>query len=82
MITLYGATWCPDCTRSKAYLDQKKVPYTYVDLELDPTAADTVEKLNKGLQSIPTIVFSDGSILTEPTDSELGAKIADIEPAT
>ena len=58
------------------------MPYEYLDLELDPGAADTVEKLNNGLQSIPTFVFSDGSILTEPTDSELGAKIADIEPAT
>ncbi len=82
MITLYGAKWCPDCTRSKAFLDSRKVPYTYIDLELDPTAADTVERLNNGLQSIPTIVFGDGSILTEPSDIELGAKLADIEPAT
>jgi glutaredoxin-like protein len=71
MITLYGAKWCPDCTKSKNTLTKYQIPYHYVDLELVPDAAATVEKINDGNQSIPTIVFEDGSILVEPTDQEL-----------
>jgi glutaredoxin len=74
-LTLYGAQWCPDCKRSKAYLDERKIDYDYVDLEVVPEAAGIVEKINKGMQSIPTIVFPNGKVLVEPTDEELAAEI-------
>jgi glutaredoxin-like protein len=74
-ITFYGAEWCPDCRRSKALLNKLKVKYNYIDLEEVPTAADEVMKINKGMQSIPTIVFTDGSVLVEPSDEELENKI-------
>jgi len=74
-ITLYGATWCPDCRRSKAFLGEQRIPYTYVDLEEHPEAVDTVLALNGGKQIIPTIVFADGSFVTEPTNEELAEKV-------
>jgi len=67
-IIFYGATWCPDCRRSKKFLDERKVDYTYINLEETPDTAAEVEKINKGMQSIPTIVFPDGTILTEPSN--------------
>ena len=39
-ITLYGADWCSDCTRSKGYLDAHQVPYTYVDVDADAAAKE------------------------------------------
>ena len=74
-IVLYGATWCPDCRRSKAFLGEQRIPYTYVDLEEHPEAVDTVLQLNDGKQIIPTIVFPDGSFVTEPTNEELAEKV-------
>lgn len=74
-ITLYGATWCPDCRRSKAFLSDQRVPYTYVDLEQHPDAVQTVLDLNGGKQIIPTIVFPDGSHVAEPTDEELADRL-------
>lgn len=70
-IKFYGATWCPDCRRSKQYLDEKGVGYDYIDIEKVPGAAEEVEKINKGFQSIPTIVFPNKKILTEPSNEEL-----------
>ncbi len=74
-ITLYGATWCPDCRRSKAFLVEQRIPYTYVDLEDHPEATEIVENYNSGKRIIPTIVFADGSILTEPSNEELAEKL-------
>lgn len=74
-IIFYGAEWCPDCRRSRALLNKLKVHYTYINLEKVPTAADEVMKINNGMQSIPTIIFPDRSILVEPSDEELENKI-------
>ena len=70
-IKFYGATWCPDCIRSKAFLDEQKVEYEYINIEKVPGAAEEVEKINNGYQSIPTIIFPDGRILVEPSNVEL-----------
>lgn len=74
-IIFYGAEWCPDCIRSKKLLDRLKVPYKYIDLDKVPEASDEVIKINKGMRSIPTIVFPDKSVLVEPSDEELEEKI-------
>ncbi len=70
-IKFYGTTWCPDCIRSKKYLDENMVGYEFIDLAVDSQAAAEVEKINHGLQSIPTIVFPNGKILVEPSNAEL-----------
>ncbi|MBI4496407.1 MAG: NrdH-redoxin [Chloroflexi bacterium] len=74
-ITMYGTTWCPDCTRSKRLLDRHQVPYTWVNIDEDPTAAALVMRLNQGRRIVPTIVFPDGSVLAEPSDPELARKL-------
>ena len=74
-ITVYGALWCPDCRRSKALLDRQKTPYAWVDVSQDAEGMRRVEELNDGKQIIPTIVFGDGSVLVEPSDAELSAKL-------
>lgn len=75
MITFYGTAYCPDCVRSKKLLDEEGVKYRYIGLEDNPDAADEVIKLNNGMQSVPTIIFDDGSVLTEPSNEELLLKI-------
>ncbi|MCA9385614.1 thioredoxin family protein [Candidatus Dojkabacteria bacterium] len=78
MITFYGANWCGDCIRSKALLDNNEITYEYVDIEKNPEAVAYVEKINNGLRSIPTIVFDNGEVLTEPSNEQLLAMIKDI----
>lgn len=75
MITMYGADWCGDCRRAKAYLGERGVPYTYVDLVDTPAATEIVLERNGGKQSIPVVVFTDDSHLTEPSNADLEQKL-------
>lgn len=74
-LTIYGALWCGDCRRAKRFLDERKVAYTWIDVEQDAAAAAEVARLNRGMQSIPTLVFADGSTLVEPSNAELARKL-------
>jgi thioredoxin reductase (NADPH) len=74
-LTVYGATWCGDCKRAKKFLGEQRLPYTWVDVEQDATALALVERINQGKRIIPTIVFGDGSVLVEPSNAELAAKL-------
>ena len=74
-ITLYGAPWCPDCKRSKQFLGEQRVPYNWVDIDQDEEGRRYVQQANDGRQIIPTIVFEDGSLLVEPSNAELAAKL-------
>lgn len=74
-IVFYGADWCRDCRRSKAYLDSRGVDYRYVDVEVSKEAADEAMAVS-GRPNIPVIVFPDGSHVVEPSDEVLAAKLA------
>ena len=75
-ITVYGAPWCPDCKRAKQFLGEQRVPYNWIDIDQDEEGRKYVQQVNDGKQIIPTIVFEDGSLLVEPTNAELAAKLS------
>jgi thioredoxin reductase (NADPH) len=74
-ITVYGASWCPDCRRAKQFLASHRIPYEWIDLEEFPERTAEVEARNDGKRIIPTIVFPDGSFLAEPSNDELAERI-------
>ena len=74
-VIVYAADWCSDCWRTKRFLAKHRVEYEWVDIEQNPEARTYVERVNNGNRSVPTIVFADGSILVEPTNAELAAKL-------
>jgi thioredoxin reductase (NADPH) len=74
-ITIYGAYWCPDCRRSKQFLGEHQIAYTWIDIEQDADAERFVIETNGGKRIIPTITFADGSFLIEPSNADLAAKI-------
>ena len=74
-ITMYGADWCGDCRRSKRLFEELDVQVNHIDVEADKSAAAKGVEINGGAQSIPVIVFSDGTHLTEPSDNDLKAKL-------
>ena len=69
-ITMYGAEWCGDCRRSKAFLDGHEVEYEYVDLEANPEAAEVAQSI-AGRKNIPVVQFKDGEFMVEPSDADL-----------
>ncbi|MEW6059421.1 MAG: FAD-dependent oxidoreductase [Actinomycetota bacterium] len=74
-IKVYGADWCPDCRRAKRFLADQRVPFEWHDIEQEPAGAAVVRERNDGNNVIPTIVFPDGSHLSEPTNEELADKL-------
>ena len=72
---IYGTEWCGDCVRSKKLLDANDIPYKWIDVDYNKEAKEKAAELNQGRCRVPTIVFSDGSILVEPSDEELSKKL-------
>ena len=72
-IVMYGADWCGDCRRAQRLLDGRGARYRYIDIEHDTDARDEARRI--GGSSIPVIVMPNGSVLVEPTDPELAAKL-------
>jgi len=60
-ITLYGADWCPDCRRAKAFLKDNNIEYTFIDVDLDKEATSKVEEINNGKRIIPTLIINEKS---------------------
>lgn len=74
-IVMYGTPWCGDCRRARRFFDSNGIGYEYIDIADHPEAAATVERINGGYQSVPTIVFPDGSVLVEPSNKALAGKL-------
>jgi len=75
-IKVYATTWCGDCRMAKRWFDSHSIPYEYINIEEDEEAAKFVAKVNNGYQSVPTIVFPDGSVLVEPSPRQLAQKFS------
>jgi mycoredoxin len=76
MVTMYTTTWCSYCTRLKKGLEREGIEWTEVNIELDEAAAELVAGVNNGNRTVPTLVFSDGTALTNPSVAEVKAQLA------
>jgi len=74
-IIIYGVNWCWDSRRARRFFDKNKIPYKFINIDKDKRGEQFVLEANDGLRSVPTIVFNDGSILVEPSTSELTNKL-------
>ncbi|MGE4114176.1 MAG: FAD-dependent oxidoreductase [Candidatus Nanopelagicales bacterium] len=74
-IRMYGTAWCSDCKRAKQFFAEQRVPYDFVDVDADEAGRAIVQEHNDGKDIIPTILFDDGSVLVEPSNAELAAKL-------
>lgn len=74
-IIVYSTVWCPDCKRAKKFFGEHRIQYENVDIEQNPEHVDFVMKVNNGMRVIPTIVFPDGSTLSEPSNAQLAEKL-------
>jgi mycoredoxin len=72
---IYTTPWCGDCARTKAYLRKRELHFRTIDVEDDPAAMATALRLNGGYPSVPTLVFPDGSTMTESTNRLLATKL-------
>ncbi|WP_269305687.1 mycoredoxin [Aeromicrobium sp. HA] len=72
---LYSTPWCGYCHRLKSQLQREGIEFTEVDIEQDPDSALIVEQANGGNQTVPTLVFADGTALTNPSVAQVKAQL-------
>jgi mycoredoxin len=77
-IVMYTTAWCVDCWRAKQVMDSMQVEYTEIDIAEDPDAVELVMRLNRGNRSVPTLIFPDGTVMTEPRTTALVEKLASL----
>ncbi|HEY2174558.1 MAG TPA: mycoredoxin [Mycobacteriales bacterium] len=75
-LTMFTTTWCGYCQRLKKQMEREGIDFGEVDIEQDDGAADLVMKVNGGNQTVPTLLFPDGSALTNPTVDQIREKLA------
>lgn len=66
-LTMYTTPWCGYCQQLKRLLARDDIDFVEVDIEREPAAADYVMRVNGGNQTVPTILFPDGTALTNPS---------------
>lgn len=74
--TMYTTPWCGYCQRLKAQLGREGITFEEVNIEEHPDAAKIVEQVNHGNQTVPTLVFADGSAQTNPSVVQIKDKLA------
>ena len=75
-MTIYSTQWCGYCHRLMKQLDREGVGYDVVDIEDDPKAAEYVMSVNGGNQTVPTVVFGDGTALTNPSLAQVKERLS------
>jgi len=72
---MFSTSWCGYCQRLKGQLDREGIAYTEVDIETTPGTAELVASLNGGNQTVPTVIFPDGTSATNPSLAEVQARL-------
>ncbi|MGZ5401047.1 MAG: mycoredoxin [Nocardioides sp.] len=76
--TMFTTPWCGYCRRLKGQLDREGISFDMVDIEEHPEAADTVAQANGGNQTVPTLLFADGSTQTNPSVAQVKEKLSSL----
>ena len=74
-LTMYTTQWCGFCRNLKNQLARAGIEMAEVDIERDPAAAEYVMSVNGGNQTVPTVVFPDGSVMTNPSANQVRARL-------
>ena len=76
MVTMYSTTWCGYCSRLKSSMRNEGIDFAEVNIELDPAAAELVMQANGGNRTVPTLIFDDGTALTNPSLRQVKEQLA------
>lgn len=69
-IVMYCTRWCPDCRRARAWLEERRLAHTEVDIYAVPGALDQVREWGGGHLITPTFDI-DGTIILDFDEGKL-----------
>jgi len=72
---MFSTPWCGYCRGLKGALDRAGIVFTEVNIERHPAGADYVMSVNGGNQTVPTVVFPDGTAATNPSMAEVRLRL-------
>jgi mycoredoxin len=75
-ITMFSTSWCGYCARLKTQLTKAGIAYNEVNIEEIEGTAELVATINGGNQTVPTVLFPDGSSATNPSLAEVTSRLA------
>ena len=75
-LIMYTTPWCGFCRNLKKQLARDGIEMTELDIEQDQAAAEFVMSVNGGNQTVPTIVFPDGTTLANPSAAQVRERLA------
>lgn len=73
--TVFTTQWCGYCMRLKSQLLRAGIDFHEIDIEDHPDGAELVAQVNDGDLTVPTVVFRDGSALTNPSAAQVGSRL-------
>jgi mycoredoxin len=75
-LIMYTTSWCGFCRNLKKQLAREGIELDEVDIEQDPAAAEYVMSVNGGNQTVPTLLFPDGSAMVNPSAAQVRERLA------
>ena len=75
-LTMYTTSWCGYCVRLKSQLKREGITFTEVNIEEHADGAALVAQANNGNLTVPTLLFADGTALTNPSVGQVSGKLA------
>ncbi len=77
-VTMYTTPWCGYCVRLKKLMQIEGIPFAEVNIEVEEGAAEVVEAANGGNRTVPTLVFADGTALTNPSIDQVKGQLVEL----
>jgi mycoredoxin len=78
---MFTTQWCGYCVRLKKLMQREGIEFAEVDIENDATAADLVMRANGGNRTVPTLMFTDGTALTNPSIDQVKSQLGHLSEA-
>jgi mycoredoxin len=79
-IIMYTSNFCGHSWAVEKFMKEQGVPVQLINIDQDPQARQRLMEINRGYASVPTLLFPDGTQLTEPSFRQLREKLAISKP--
>ena len=76
--TVFTTRWCGYCIRLKSQLNRAGIEFHEIDIEDHADGAEIVADINDGNLTVPTVVFRDGTALTNPSVAQVGSRLTSL----